>query len=80
VLADCDTLGGLEITDTLEESDHKLLHDSIGGFKGLERDVVIFADVDPEHPRCSPEARYVAASRARNRLYVFEKSDWQGDV
>ena len=80
VLANCDSLGGLEITDTLEDSDHKLLHDSIGGFKGLERDVVIFADVDPDHERCSPEARYVAASRARNRLYVFEKADWQGDV
>jgi hypothetical protein len=80
VLAECEFIGGLEITDSLDESDHKLLHDSIGGFKGLERDVVIFADVDPDHPRCSPEARYVAASRARHRLYVFEKADWQGDV
>jgi len=80
VLADCDAIGGVPITDDLADSDDKLLHATIGAFKGLERDVVIFADVDPDHPRCSPNARYVAASRAVNRLYVFETSDWLGDV
>ena len=80
VLADCEALGGVPVTDRFDESDEKLLHSSIGGFKGLERDVVVFADVDPDHPRCSPNARYVAASRAVNRLYVFEKSDWLGDL
>jgi hypothetical protein len=80
VLADCESIGGVPITTELDDADHKLLHDSIGGFKGLERDVVIFADVDPDHDRCNPNARYVAASRAVNRLYVFEKSDWMADV
>jgi hypothetical protein len=80
VLADCDALAGVPITQELAESDEKLLHASIGSFKGLERDVVLFADVDPDHERCSPKARYVAASRAVNRLYVFQEEDWLGDV
>lgn len=80
VLADCESIGGVPITTRLAEADDKLLHSSIGAFKGLERDVVIFADVDPDPPRCTPNARYVAASRAVNRLYVFETSDWLGDV
>lgn len=80
VLADHDEIAGLRITRYLEEADDKLLHSSIGGFKGLERDVVIFADVDPDYPRCSRNARYVAASRAANRLFVFEKSDWLADT
>ena len=33
-------------------------------------------DIDPTDPRCNLNARYVAASRARHRLYVFAKGDW----
>ncbi len=80
VLAGCDRLRGVPVTEDYAASDTKLLHSSIGAFKGLERDVVVFADVDPDHPRCSPKARYVAASRAVHRLYVFETSDWLADV
>lgn len=35
-------------------------------------------DIDPEDPRCDRNARYVAASRAKHRLFVFEKGDWLG--
>ena len=48
-----------------------ILHTTISAFKGLESDVLILADIDPEDSRCDRNARYVAASRAKSRLYVF---------
>ncbi len=42
-------------------------------FKGLEADVVLLVDVDGDPGRCRPRNLYVAASRARHRLYVFAK-------
>ncbi len=82
VLAGQQQLGGCRLTNDLDESrrNEGLLHATIGEFKGLEREIVILADVDPDHERCSVNARYVAASRAVNRLFVFEASDWLGDV
>jgi hypothetical protein len=53
-----------------------VIHSTFGAFKGLEADVIVLVDVDPDDPRCSPEALYVAASRARHRLHVFQKSHW----
>lgn len=43
-------------------------------FKGLEADVVLLVDVDGNLPGCRPRNLYVAASRARHRLYVFAKN------
>jgi DNA helicase IV len=76
VLGEIDELAGFQLSGNPLERDGKLLHTTIGRFKGLESDVVIMLDVDPEDPRCDRHARYVAASRARHRLYVFEKGDW----
>ena len=42
-------------------------------FKGLEADVVLLLDVDGHERACSPANLYVAASRARHRLWVFVK-------
>ena len=42
-------------------------------FKGLEADIVLLVDVDGDTQRCRPRNLYVAASRARHRLYVFAK-------
>ncbi len=53
-----------------------VMHSTFSAFKGLEADVVVLVDVDPEDPRCSRGALYVAASRARHRLHVFQKSHW----
>lgn len=72
---------------TRELGDHKIVHDpddwssgvlhtSISGFKGLEADVVILTDIDSRDARCTDESRYVAASRARSRLYIFAKGNW----
>ena len=79
-LEGADELGGHPVVHDRDDWDDGVLHSSIGGFKGLEADVVIFVDVDPEDERCSPNDRYVAASRAVHRLYIFEKSHWLGDI
>lgn len=53
-----------------------VLHCSISAFKGMEADIVILVDVDPTDERCTADHRYVAASRAKLRLHVFEKGNW----
>lgn len=73
-----DELAGFSLCDRPFDRDGKLLHTTIGAFKGLESDILILADIDPDDPRCDLNARYVAASRARHRLYVFSKGDWRG--
>lgn len=42
-------------------------------FKGLEADVVLLLDVDGHEKACSRANLYVAASRARHRLWVFAR-------
>ncbi|AWV87859.1 nuclease-related domain-containing DEAD/DEAH box helicase [Bradymonas sediminis] len=69
-------LGGVPIVHVVDEWQSGVLHSSISGFKGLEADIVILVDIDPSDPRCSVNARYVAASRAKHRLHVFEKGNW----
>ena len=78
-LAGVEELAGVRLATLPNERDGKLLHTTIGAFKGLESDVVIMLDIDPKDERCGPNARYVAASRARHRLYVFAKGDWLAD-
>lgn len=69
-------LAGQPIVHDVADWPNGVLHSSISGFKGLEADVVILLDIDPEDPRCTVNDRYVAASRARYRLFVFQKSHW----
>ena len=73
-------LGGVPIVYSLADRERGILHSSIGAFKGLEADTVILADIDPSDPRCDVNARYVAASRACHRLYVFERGNWLATV
>lgn len=75
-LRDVTTLGGLPLADAPEAREGRVLHTTIGAFKGLESDVIILLDVDPADERCDRRARYVAASRARLALHVFAKGDW----
>ncbi|MBW2277556.1 MAG: NERD domain-containing protein/DEAD/DEAH box helicase [Deltaproteobacteria bacterium] len=77
-LAGVDELGGYELASKPMDRQGKVLHTTIGRFKGLESDVVIMLDVDPDDPRCGRHERYVAASRAKHRLYVFTKGEWRG--
>ena len=69
-------LGGHPLTDDPYARQGAILHTTIGKFKGLESDVVILVDIDPDDPHCHANARYVAASRARHRLHVCSKSNW----
>ena len=69
-------LGEHPVVHSIDRWGEGVLHTTIGAFKGLEADVVILIDVDPDDPRCSPNARYVAASRAISRLHIFEKGHW----
>lgn len=78
-LADVETLGEQPLASDPSDRVDRLLHTTIGRFKGLESDVLILVDVDPNDPRCSRNARYVAASRARQVLHVFTKGDWLAD-
>ena len=60
----------LKLTPAQEAGERTIAHSTITGFKGLEADVVILADVDD---LSSPEAQlenYVASSRARGLLVV----------
>lgn len=69
-------LGGVPLVHEVDAWSEGVLHSSISGFKGLEADVVILVDIDPRDPRCSASARYVAASRAKHLLHIFEKGNW----
>jgi hypothetical protein len=50
-----------------------VLWTTLSSFKGLESDVVILADIDENDPRSGKREVYVAASRARHRLYIWRK-------
>lgn len=70
------TIGGHALADSPEARGGKVLHTTIGAFKGMESDIVILMDVDPTDQRCDRRARYVGASRAKLALHVFAKGDW----
>jgi superfamily I DNA/RNA helicase len=76
VLEDTTDLDGIPIVHQVNLREEGVFHTSISGFKGLESDLVFMLDIDPEHERCSNRARYVGASRACHRLFVFEKGNW----
>lgn len=80
-LAGLEVVGPWKVVEKVEawESGEGVLHSTVGSFKGLEADVVVFVDVDPSDSLCTREFRYVAASRAKHRLYVLEKEHWLGD-
>lgn len=76
-LGKLEELGGVPVVHNLRDRPNGVLHMSISAFKGLESDTVILADINPDDERCDVHARYVAASRASHRLYVFQKGNWQ---
>jgi hypothetical protein len=74
--AGIDYLGPFQLAFEPSDRDHRVLHTTIGKFKGLESDVIILVDIDPADPRSGVKARYVGASRARHMLYIFSKGNW----
>jgi hypothetical protein len=75
-LAGVHSLADVPIADDPLDRAGRLLHATIRAFKGLESDVLVMVDIDPEDENCSRLDRYVAASRARQVLHVFGKGDW----
>jgi hypothetical protein len=75
-LRGCGRLAGIGLSDQPLDREGRLLHTTVTGFKGLETDVMILADVDPEDEICTRNVRYVGASRARQVLHVYAIGDW----
>jgi predicted kinase len=73
-LAGVDKVGGQSLVDSRQEKG--ILFSTARRFKGLESDVVILIDQDPQDPACTAVHRYVAASRARHLLVVFSRGEW----
>ena len=77
-LAGLERLAGWQMSDDPHDRQGRLLHCTVGKFKGLESDIVILLDVEPGHPRSVRAVRYCGASRAKHRLHVFVKGGWEG--
>lgn len=77
-LAGMTEVAGVALADDPSEREGKILHTTIGRYKGLESDVILLVDIDATDERCDRPARYVAASRARHVLHVWAKGDWVG--
>jgi UvrD-like helicase family protein/nuclease-like protein/AAA domain-containing protein len=64
-----DQIGGYRLSETVEPG--TLLATSVHAFKGLERPVVILAELGDKHEEELRRYLYVGASRARNHLIVL---------
>jgi superfamily I DNA/RNA helicase len=62
-------IGGYRLASVVEEG--TLLATSVHAFKGLERPVVILAELGDKHEDDLARYLYVGASRARNHLIVL---------
>lgn len=74
-LADLVELAGVPLADEPVDRDGRLLHTTISRFKGMESDVVLLLDLDPDDEACTKELVYVGASRARLVLHVWCRGD-----
>ncbi len=72
-VAEVDRIAGIPLLDLRLRAPGALTHATISAFKGLEAEVVFLFDIKPDDPRSDDAALYVAASRARARLYVFTR-------
>ena len=56
-------------------SDNHINYAHISSFKGLEADIVFIIDTD-KVKSYDEKLLYTQASRAKYKLYIFEKSEW----
>lgn len=68
------SIDGFRLSETVEPG--ALLATSIHAFKGLERPVVILAELGDKHLEDLDRYLYVGGSRARNHLIVLAASRW----
>jgi hypothetical protein len=71
ILRSLGRVGDVELTD--EPVEGKLLWSSVHAFKGLERPVVILAELGERHEEDVDRYLYVGGSRARNHLIVVAR-------
>jgi hypothetical protein len=64
-----ESVNGFRLSDTVEAG--TVLADSVHGFKGLERPVVILAELDDRHQEDLARYLYTGGSRARNQLIIL---------
>jgi len=72
---------GYPVIDHPDEHPRGILYATITRYKGLEKDIVLLVDMDREDdPLCGRRHLYVAASRARRRLFAFGRPEhWPTD-
>lgn len=81
-LSDGLSLGNFTLVWRPPQHSNEIQVSTVHRFKGLERKVVILAEVDPwahRNPETIPTLLYVACSRARTHLIIFHnhRLDWQ---
>jgi hypothetical protein len=69
VLRQRESVDGFRLSHTVEPG--TVLTDSVHGFKGLERPVVILAELGDKHQEDLAQYLYVGGSRAKNQLIVL---------
>jgi hypothetical protein len=77
LLGDKKFLAGYPLVSNPLRRKDSILHLSIYSFKGLESEIVILADVDPNDSLCTEYAQYPGTSRARHLLYILASEDWK---
>lgn len=73
-----DRVDGFRLSENVEPD--AVLTASVHGFKGLERPVVILAELGDKHQEDLARYMYVGASRARNELIVLAAEDVAKDL
>lgn len=63
------------VNDRGELSKNAVNYTNIKYFKGLEADIVLVIDLDPDKFIYDKEVLYAQASRAKHMLYIFEKTE-----
>lgn len=75
-LAEPAALGAFRLSEDRVVADrHTIAYRTIRRFKGLESPCVLLTGIRDHDPQCTPLDRYVAASRAKHLLHVFERSE-----
>ncbi len=65
-------IGGIAITESLDDQSDAIRYHTYMKFKGCEADVVILLDVDSHDVRWDDRALYTAISRAKYLLYIIQ--------
>ncbi len=76
-LRDVEGLAGRPLAEATMPQDGAIRFSSLHRFKGLEANVVLLCDVTADSDGAKPEHLYVAASRAKHRVYIFHDRSWK---